>query len=125
MEIKPIKEEKDYQATLKEIEGLFEAAPGTPEGDRLDVLTTLVEAYEDRNFQLPLPDPIEAIIYYMESRGLTRRELEPYIGSRSRVSEILNRKRALTIVMIRKLHSGLGIPADVLIKPYSLVKSAA
>lgn len=125
MEIKPIKEEKDYQATLKEIENLFEAAPGTPEGDRLDVLTTLVEAYEDRNFQLPLPDPIEAIIYYMESRGLTRRELEPYIGSRSRVSEILNRKRALTIDMIRKLHSGLGIPADVLIKPYSLVKSAA
>lgn len=120
MEIKPIKEEKDYQATLKEIENLFEAAPGTPEGDRLDVLTTLVEAYEDRNFQLPLPDPIEAIIYYMESRGLTRRELEPYIGSRSRVSEILNRKRALTIDMIRKLHSGLGIPADVLIKPYSL-----
>jgi len=125
MEIKPIKEEKDYQATLKEIENLFEAAPGTPEGDRLDVLTTLVEAYEDRNFQLPLPDPIEAIIYYMESRGLTRRELEPYIGSRSRVSEILNRKRALTIDMIRKLHSGLGIPADVLIKPYILVKSAA
>ena len=125
MEIKPIKREKDYQATLKEIERLFEAAPGTPEGDRLDVLTTLVEAYEDRNFQLPLPDPIEAIIYYMESRGLTRRELEPYICSRSRVSEILNRKRALTIDMIRKLHSGLGIPADVLIKPYSLVKSAA
>ena len=125
MEIEPIKEEKDYQATLKEIESLFEAAPGTPEGDRLDVLTTLVEAYEDRNFQLPLPDPVEAIIYYMESRGLARRELEPYIGSRSRVSEILNRKRALTIDMIRKLHSGLGIPADPLIKPYSLVKSAA
>ncbi|CAB1082941.1 Helix-turn-helix motif [Olavius algarvensis Delta 1 endosymbiont] len=125
MEINPIKEEKDYQAALKEIESIFEAAPGTPEGDRLDVLTTLVEAYEDRNFQLPLPDPIEAIIYYMESRGLTRRELEPYIGSRSRVSEILNRKRALTIDMIRKLHSGLGIPADILIKPYSLVKSAA
>ena len=125
MEIKPIKKEKDYQATLREIECLFEAAPGTPESDRLDVLTTLVEAYEDRNFRIPLPDPIEAIIYYMESRGLTRRDLEPYLGSRSRVSEILNRKRALTIDMIRKLHVDLGIPADVLIQPYSLAISAA
>jgi HTH-type transcriptional regulator/antitoxin HigA len=125
MEIQPIKKEKDYQATLREIESLFKAAPGTPESDRLDVLTTLVEAYENRHFQIPLPDPIEAIIYHMESRGLTRRDLEPYIGSRSRVSEILNRKRALTIDMIRKLHGGLGIPAEVLIRPYSLVKSAA
>ena len=89
------------------------------------MLTTLVEAYEDRHFRIPLPDPIEAIIYHMESRGLTRSDLEPYIGSRSRVSEILNRKRALTIDMIRKLHGGLGIPAEVLIQPYSLVKSAA
>jgi HTH-type transcriptional regulator/antitoxin HigA len=125
MEIQPIKNEKDYQATLREIESLFKTDPGTPESDRLDVLTTLVEAYEDRNFRIPLPDPIEAIIYHMESRGLTRRDLEPYIGSRSRVSEILNRKRALSIDMIRKLHGGLGIPADVLIQPYSLVKSAA
>jgi HTH-type transcriptional regulator/antitoxin HigA len=125
MEIQPIKKEKDYQATLREIESLFKTDPGTPESDRLDVLTTLVEAYEDRNFRIPLPDPIEAIIYHMESRGLTRRDLEPYIGSRSRVSEILNRKRALSIDMIRKLHGGLGIPADVLIQPYSLVKSAA
>ena len=125
MEIQPIKKEKDYHATLREIESLLQAAPGTSEGDRLDVLTTLVEAYEDRHFRIPLPDPIEAIIYHMESRGLTRSDLEPYIGSRSRVSEILNRKRALTIDMIRKLHGGLGIPAEVLIQPYSLVKSAA
>ena len=125
MEIQPIKKEKDYHATLREIESLLQAAPGTAEGDRLDVLTTLVEAYEDRHFRIPLPDPIEAIIYHMESRGLTRSDLEPYIGSRSRVSEILNRKRALTIDMIRKLHGGLGIPAEVLIQPYSLVKSAA
>ena len=125
MEIQPIKKEKDYQATLREIESLFEAAPGTPENDRLDVLTTLVEAYEDRHFRIPLPDPIEAINYHMESRRLTRRDLELYIGSRSRVSEILNRKRALTIDMIRKLHGDLGISADVLIQPYSLVKSAA
>ena len=112
MEIKPIKKEKDYQATLKEIESLFEAAPGTPQGDRLDVLTTLVEAYEDRHFRIPLPDPIEAINYYMESRDLNRRDLEPYIGSRSRVSEILNRKRALTTDMIRKLHSGTTFRAQ-------------
>ncbi len=125
MEIQPIKKEKDYHATLREIESLLQAAPGTPEGDRLDVLSTLVEAYEDRHFRIPLPDPIEAIIYHMESRGLTRSDLEPYIGSLSRVSEILNRKRALTIDMIRKLHGGLGIPAEVLIQPYSLVKSAA
>jgi len=125
MEIQPIKKEKDYHATLREIESLLQAAPGTAEVDRLDVLTTLVEAYEDRHFRIPLPDPIEAIIYHMESRGLTRSDLEPYIGSRSRVSEILNRKRALTIDMIRKLHGGLGIPAEVLIQPYSLVKSAA
>ena len=114
MEIQPIIKEKDYQATLREIESLFQAAPGTPEGDRLDVLTTLIEAYEDRHFRIPLPDPIEAIIYHVESRGLTRGDLEPYIGSRSRVSEILNRKRALTIDMIRKLHGGLGIPGKFL-----------
>jgi HTH-type transcriptional regulator/antitoxin HigA len=125
MEIQPIKIEKDYHATLREIESLFQAESGTPEGDRLDVLTTLVEAYEDKHFRIPLPDPIEAIIYHMESRGLNRRDLEPYIGSRSRVSEILNRKRALTIDMIRKLHGGLGIPAEVLIQPYSLIESAA
>ena len=124
MEIQPIKKEKDYQATLREIESLFKAAPETSESDRLDVLTTLVEAYEDRHFRIPLPDPIEAIIYHMESRGLTRRDLETYIGNGSRVSEILNRKRALTLDMIRKLHSGLGIPAEVLIQPYSLVTSA-
>ncbi len=125
MEIKPIKTEEDYHAALKEIDHLLQASPGTPEGDRLDVLTTLVEAYEDRHYKIPLPDPIEAIIYHLESRGLTRRDLEPYLGSRSRVSEVLNRKRALNIDMIRKLHAGLYIPAEVLIQPYTLVKSAA
>jgi HTH-type transcriptional regulator/antitoxin HigA len=125
MEIQPVKKEEDYQAALKEIDHLFQAEPGTPEGDRLEVLTTLVEAYEDKHYQIPCPDPIEAIIYHLESRGLTRRDLEPYIGNRSRVSEIINRRRALTIDMIRKLHSGLGIPAEVLIQPYTLVQSAA
>jgi len=125
MDIKPIKTEKDYQAVLREIELLFNASPDTPDGDRLDILTTLVEAYEDEHYGIPLPDPIESIIYHIESRGLSRHDLEPYIGSRARVSEILNRKRALTINMIRRLHAGLGIPAETLIQPYSLAKTAA
>ncbi len=125
MEIRPIKNEVDYQAALKEIEILFDAAPDTPEGDRLEVLTTLVEAYEERHYSIPAPDPIEAILYHMESRGLTRRDLESYIGTRARVSEILNRKRPLTMEMIRNLHKGLGIPAEVLIQPYDKLKDAA
>ena len=125
MEIKPIKNEVDYQAALKEIELLFDAAPDTPEGDRLDVLTTLVEVYEERHYTIPMPDPIEAILYHMESRGLTRRDLEPYIGSRARVSEVLNRKRPLTMEMIRNIHKGVGIPAEVLIQPYNTYRDAA
>ncbi len=125
MEIKPIKDDVDYQAALTEIEILFDAAPDTPEGDRLEVLTTLVEAYEERHYSIPAPDPIEAILYHMESRGLTRRDLESYIGTRARVSEILNRKRPLTMEMIRNLHKGLGIPAEVLIQPYDKLKDAA
>ena len=88
-------------------------------------MTTLVEAYEEKHFPIPLPDPIEAILYYMETRGLTRRDLEQYLGSRARVSEILNRKRPLTMEMIRSLHQGLGIPAEVLIQPYRTFKNAA
>lgn len=125
MRIKPLKTEADYKETLKEIERLFDAAPGTREGDRLDVLTTLVEAYEEKHFHISLPDPIEAVLYYVESRGLTRRDLERYIGSRARVSEVLNRKRPLTMEMIRNLHKGLGIPAEVLIQPYRTLKDAA
>jgi HTH-type transcriptional regulator/antitoxin HigA len=120
MNIKPIRTAADYAAALKEIERLFEAEPGTPQGDRLEVLTTLVEAYEDKHFAIPAPDPIEAIQYFMESRALTRRDLEPYLGSRARVSEILNRRRPLSLEMIRELNKGLGIPAEVLIKPYRL-----
>jgi HTH-type transcriptional regulator / antitoxin HigA len=125
MEIKPVKNEADYHAALEEIERLFGANPDSPEGDRLEVLTTLVEAYEEKHYNIPLPDPIEAILYHMESRGLSRRDLEPYIGSRARVSEVLNRKRTLTMEMIRNLHRGLGIPAEVLIQPYHTVKDAA
>ncbi|MDI6793357.1 MAG: transcriptional regulator [bacterium] len=124
MNIKPIKTESDYQAALEEIDRLFNAAPNTPEGDRLDVLTTLVETYEDKHYYIPLPDPIEAIIYYLESRGLSRRDLEPYIGSQARVSEILNRKQPLSIDMMRRLHAGLAIPAEVLIQPYEYNRAA-
>ena len=124
MEIRPIKTEADYEAALAEIEELFEAEPGTPEGDRLEVLTTLVEAFEDVHYSIPSPDPVEAIRYYMESRGLVRRDLEPYIGSRARVSEILNRKRPLSLTMIRRLNKELGIPADVLIEPYEYQQAA-
>ncbi|MBW1675413.1 MAG: helix-turn-helix domain-containing protein [Deltaproteobacteria bacterium] len=124
MEIRPIKTTADYEAALEEIEQLFQAEPGTPEGDRLEVLTTLVEAYEDQHYNLPLPDPVDAILYHMESRGLSRRDLEPYIGSRARVSEILNRKRPLSLDMIRRLSTGLGIPAEVLIQPYESKQAA-
>ncbi len=120
MDIRPIKTEADYRAALKEIENLFDAVPNTPEGDRLDVLTTLVGVYEEQHYPIPAPDPVEAILYHMESRSLARRDLEPYIGNRARVSEILNRKRALSLRMIQQLHSGLGIPAEVLLQPYSL-----
>jgi HTH-type transcriptional regulator/antitoxin HigA len=115
MEIKPIRSEKDYQAMLHEIENLIEAEYGTPEGDRLDVLVTLVEAYEAKNFPIPEPDdPVAVLAYYMESRGLDRRDLIPFLGSKERVSEILNRKRGLSLEMIRRLHNGLGIPTDLL-----------
>ncbi|MCC6499070.1 MAG: helix-turn-helix domain-containing protein [Anaerolineales bacterium] len=123
MQIKPIKTEKDYNAALKEVEALFGAAPGTPEGDRLEILSTLIESYEDAHYDIPAPDPIEAINYFMESRGLSRTDIEQYIGSRARVSEILNRKRPLTLLMIQRLHTELGIPADVLVKPYKIGSS--
>lgn len=116
MEIRPIRSEADHEAALKEIEKLIDYQPGTPEGDRLDVLVTLVEAYEARHFPIPQPgDPVEVLEYYMESRGLSRSDLIPYLGSKERVSEVLNRKRGLSLQMIRRLHVGLGIPADLLV----------
>jgi HTH-type transcriptional regulator/antitoxin HigA len=125
MEIKPIRTKRDYLAALKEIERLFNARSGTADGDRLEVLTMLVTAYEEKHHSVSFPNPIDAIQYYMESRGLTRRDLEKFLGSRARVSEVLNRKRALTMEMIRNLHKGLGIPAEVLIQPYRIAKDAA
>ena len=116
MEIKPIRSEADYQTALKEIERLIESQPGTPEGDRMDVLVTLVEAYEAKNFPIPEPDdPVQVLEYYMESRGLSRSDLIVYLGSKERVSEVLNRKRGLSLLMIQRLHAGLGIPADLLV----------
>lgn len=120
MNIKPVKTEADYEAALAEIENLWGAAMGSPEGDKLDVLVTLVEAYEKQHHPILPPDPIEALYHYLESQELSHRDLEPYIGTRARVSEVLNRKRPLTLNMIRKLQSGLGIPAEVLIQPYNL-----
>jgi HTH-type transcriptional regulator/antitoxin HigA len=115
MQIKPIKSDRDYRAALKQIDRLMDAAPNTPRGDELDVLATLVEAWEERHHSIAAPNPIEAILFAMEQRGLTRRDLEPMIGSRARVAEILNGKRRLTLAMIRRLHERLGISADVLV----------
>ena len=117
MDIHPIHTEADYRATLTEILALMDSDPeaGTPEGDRLDILSTLVVAYEARHFPVGMPDPIEAIKFRMEQSGLSVKDLEPIIGKRNRIYEILNRKRPLTLPMIRRLHRVLGIPAEVLI----------
>jgi HTH-type transcriptional regulator / antitoxin HigA len=116
MDIAPIKTQRDYRRVLAEIGGLMTARRNSPEGDRLDVLVTLVEAWERKHHPLDLPDPVEAIRYHMEQKGLEPRDLIPYIGSRNRVHEVLNRRRELTLNMIRRLHEGLGIPAESLIK---------
>ena len=116
MNIKPIHGQADYRATLREIETLMSASAGSAEGDRLDVLVTLVEAYERAHFPMDLPDPIEAIKFVMEQRGLTPKDLKPAIGRLNRVYEVLNRTRPLTLAMIRKLHDSFGIPAESLIK---------
>jgi HTH-type transcriptional regulator/antitoxin HigA len=116
VKIKPIKSEADYRRALREIDRLMDARKNTPEGDRLDVLTTLVTAWEQKHYPIEAPDPIEAILFAMEQRGLTRRDLESLIGSRARVAEVLNHKRPLTLAMIRRLHQALGIPAEILIR---------
>jgi len=116
MDIAPIKSQRDYRRVLREIEGLMNARRNSAAGDRLDVLVTLVEAWERKHYPLDLPDPVEAIRYHMEQGGLQPRDLIPFIGSRNRVHEVLNRRRELTLNMIRRLHEGLGIPAESLIK---------
>jgi HTH-type transcriptional regulator / antitoxin HigA len=116
-DVKPIRSKRDYEAALKEVERLWGAKMGTREGDRLDVLATLIDAYEAENYPFDAPDPVEAIKFRMEQQGLTRKDLEQIIGTRTRVSEVLNRKRGLSIGMIRRLHERLGISAEVLIRP--------
>ena len=116
MDVTPIKTKRDYRRALKEVEGLMEAKRGTLAGDRSDVLVTLVEAWEAKHYPMDLPDPVEAIRYHMESQGLEPKDLVPYVGSRHRVYEVLNRKRPLTLKMVWRLHTGLGIPAESLIK---------
>ncbi|MEH2327757.1 helix-turn-helix domain-containing protein [Nostoc sp.] len=125
MELRPIRTQADYQEALREIELLFDTVPNTPEYDRLDVLSTLVEAYEKAHFPIEKPDPIEAIQYNMDTRGWSRRDLESCLGSRARVSEILSCKRSLTLEMIQKLNQELGIPAEILIQPYNSVQTSA
>lgn len=117
MEIKPIKTEADYQEALKLAERLMVATPNTPEGDKLDVLVTLIEAYESKHYPLDFPDPVEAIKFEMEQKGLSAKNLAPMIGETNRVYEVLNRKRSLSPKMIWKLNQELGIPAESLIKP--------
>ena len=116
-DIKPIRSEADYEKALQEVERLWGAPSGSPDGDRLDVLATLIDAYEDEHHLIDPPDPIEAIKFRMEQQGLTRKDLEGIIGTRTHIAEILNRRRGLSIAMIRRLHEKLGIPAEVLIKP--------
>jgi len=122
-EVRPIRTKRDYEAALKEVERLWGAKAGMRDGDRLDVLATLVDAYEGEHYPMDPPDPIEAIKFRMEQQGLTRRDLEAIIGTRTRIAEVLNRKRGLSIAMIRRLHERLGISAEVLIRPSR--KSAA
>ncbi|HWH87822.1 MAG TPA: helix-turn-helix domain-containing protein [Pseudomonas sp.] len=119
MNIRPIHNEEDYRAALKNISALFdnEPEPGTPEGDYFDIMITLIEAYESKNFPLDLPNPIDAIKFRMEQSGLSAADLAPAIGRTNRVYEVLNGKRALTLPMIWKLHELFGIPAESLIKP--------
>ncbi len=113
---KVIKNDREYEAALARIDQLMDAAPGTPDGDELELLTTLVEVYEDKHFPIELPDPIDAIRFRMEQSGLKQQDLVPYIGSRSKVSEVLAGKRPLSLKMIRALHKGLGVPADLLLR---------
>lgn len=115
MTIRPIKNDSDHESALKRIQALMSAEAGTDEGDELDVLATLVDAYEAKHFPVEMPDPIEAIRFRMEQTGLERKDLEPFIGSRARVSEVLNKRRGLSLKMIRALHKELDIPLEALI----------
>lgn len=124
MELRPIRSKREHQVALKEAEALWNASEGSAAADRLEVLTLLIEAYEREHFPIADPDPIDFLHHVMEARGLSRKDLESYIGSRARVAEVLNRVRPLTLEMIRKLSDGLGLPADVLIRGYRVKRAA-
>jgi HTH-type transcriptional regulator / antitoxin HigA len=125
VEISPIRTEEQYEAALRDVEGLMAAGPGTAEGDRLEVLVALIEAYEAQHHAIGAPDPIALIEFVMEQRGLDRSDLQPIIGSRGRVSEVLGRRRPLTLAMIRRLQADWGLPADVLVRSYPLREARA
>lgn len=120
MKIKPIKTEADYEAALERIESLFDAKPNTPKGDELEVLITLVSAYEEEHYKIDAPDPVEAIKHIMEAQDMHAQDMVKFLGSSSKVSEVMNKKRGLSLSMIRKLTHGLHIPADVLVREYEL-----
>ena len=120
MQLRPIRNEEEHETALAEIYALWDAEPGTPEADWLDVLMLLVEDYEKRQYPIDPPDPIDLILFVMESNGLKQKDMLPYFGTHARTSEILNRRRPLTLEMIRKLGDGLKLPVDVLVKPYTL-----
>ncbi len=124
MDIRPIRSDEDHAASLEQIDRLWGADPDTAEGERLEILLTLVDAYEETHHAIPPSDPVSAIEFMMEQRGLSRRDLEPLIGSRARVAEVLNRKRALTLPMIRRLSEGLRIPAEILVRDYPIERAA-
>lgn len=115
MDIRPIKTNEDYELALARLSDLMDVRRGTPQGDELDILATLIDAYESQRFPIETPDPVAAILFRMEQMGYKRRDLEPFIGTRARVSEVLNRKRSLSIRQIRQLHAGLNIPLESLI----------
>jgi len=117
IQVRPIRNKDDHRQAVARIEALMSAAPNTPEGDELDVLATLVDAYEAKHFVMDAPSPVAAILFRMEQEQLSRKDLEPLIGSRARVSEVLTGKRSLTLDMVRRVRGGLGISADLLITP--------
>jgi HTH-type transcriptional regulator / antitoxin HigA len=124
MDVRLIRTKRNYQAALKNAEALWDSRPGSKESDGLEVLTLLIQTYESEDYPIPDPDPIEMLLHVLESRALTRKDLEPYIGSRARVAEVLNRVRPLTLEMIRRLSEGLDIPADLLVRRYELIQAA-
>ncbi|MGH8223232.1 MAG: helix-turn-helix domain-containing protein [Woeseiaceae bacterium] len=124
MQLRPIRNKREHQAALKEVEKLWDTPVGSPAADRLEVLTLLIEVYEREHYPIEAPDPIDFLLHVMEAREMTRKDLEPYIGSRARVAEVLNRVRPLSLDMIRRLSTGLRLPADVLIQGYKVRRAA-